>query len=84
MVDAAIEKKTGAEDVLWDLSIFYSGVDDPAIQRDLDKVQADGGRVRREISRARRPARRRRNGRCPDRAGSDSGRWPGGLARSPS
>lgn len=38
MVDAAIEKKTGAEDVLWDLSIFYSGVDDPAIQRDLDKV----------------------------------------------
>ncbi len=39
MVDAAVEKKTGAEDVLWDLSIFYSGADDPAIQRDLDKVQ---------------------------------------------
>ena len=38
MVDAAVEKKTGAEDVLWDLSIFYSGVDDPAIQTDLDKV----------------------------------------------
>ncbi len=31
MVDAAVEKKTGAEEVLWDLSIFYTGVDDPAI-----------------------------------------------------
>lgn len=40
MVDAAVEKKTGAEDVLWDLSIFYSGSDDPQIQADLDKVQA--------------------------------------------
>ena len=39
MVEAAVEKKTGAEDVLWDLSIFYKGIDDPAIQRDLDKVQ---------------------------------------------
>src|SRR5690349_12144608 len=38
MTDAVIEKKTGAEDILWDLSIFYSGPDDPAIQRDLDKV----------------------------------------------
>ena len=36
MTDAAVEKKTGAEDVLWDLSIFYSSADDPAIQRDLD------------------------------------------------
>ncbi|MCC6804633.1 MAG: M3 family oligoendopeptidase [Anaerolineae bacterium] len=40
MVDAAVEKKTGAEDVLWDLSIFYSGVDDPGIQTDLDTVRA--------------------------------------------
>ncbi len=40
MVDAALEKKTGAEDVLWDLSIFYPGTDAPAIQGDIDKVQA--------------------------------------------
>ena len=33
MVDAAIEKKTGAEDVLWDLSVFYPGTDAPAIRR---------------------------------------------------
>lgn len=39
MVDAAIEKKTGAEDVLWDLSIFYAGADDPALQSDMNKVQ---------------------------------------------
>jgi len=38
MVDAVMEKKkTGAEDVLWDLSIFYTGVDDTAIQRDVEK-----------------------------------------------
>lgn len=36
MVDTPIEKKTGAEDVVWDLSIFYTGLDDPAIQRDID------------------------------------------------
>ncbi|MBI1256659.1 MAG: M3 family oligoendopeptidase [Chloroflexi bacterium] len=40
MVDAAAEKKTGAEDILWDLSIFYPSTDAPAIQADLDKVQA--------------------------------------------
>ncbi len=35
------EKTTGAENIIWDLSIFYSGVDDPAIQRDMDKLTAD-------------------------------------------
>ncbi len=38
MVDAAVEQQTGAENVLWDLSIFYTGTDDPAIQADLAKV----------------------------------------------
>lgn len=38
MTDTVVEKKTGAEDVLWDLSIFYTSPDDPAIQRDLDAV----------------------------------------------
>jgi oligoendopeptidase F len=37
------EHMTGAENVIWDLSIFYQGIDDPAIQRDMDSViaQAD-------------------------------------------
>lgn len=38
MTGTAVEKVTGAENVVWDLSIFYRGVDDPNIQRDLDKV----------------------------------------------
>ncbi len=38
MTDAAVEKQTGAEDVLWDLSIFYDDASDPAIQRDLDRL----------------------------------------------
>ncbi len=38
MTDAAAEKKSGAEDVLWDLSIFYDRSDDPAIQQDLDRL----------------------------------------------
>lgn len=40
MVDAVIEKQTGAENVIWDLSVFYSGADDPAIQRDMEQVLA--------------------------------------------
>lgn len=40
MAEAAVELQTGAENVLWDLSIFYAGIDDPAIQRDLDAVAA--------------------------------------------
>ena len=35
MVDMTLEKITGAENVIWDLSVFYAGVDDPAIQRDM-------------------------------------------------
>ncbi len=40
MVEQVLETSTGAENVLWDLSIFYSGADDPAIQRDMDEVRA--------------------------------------------
>ncbi|HLU08619.1 MAG TPA: M3 family oligoendopeptidase [Oceanobacillus sp.] len=39
MVEAVIEKQTGAENVVWDLSIFYSGVDDPNFERDLERTQ---------------------------------------------
>lgn len=34
----AVERLTGAEDVVWDLSIFYASPDDPALQRDMDAV----------------------------------------------
>jgi oligoendopeptidase F len=32
-------KVTGAENVLWDLSVFYAGIDDPALQRDMDNLR---------------------------------------------
>ncbi len=38
MSDAAVEKQTGAENILWDLSIFYDSATDPAIQQDLDRL----------------------------------------------
>jgi oligoendopeptidase F len=43
MIDVETEKRTGAEDVIWDLSIFYSAVDDPAIGADMERnhAQAD-------------------------------------------
>ncbi|MBK8022891.1 MAG: M3 family oligoendopeptidase [Chloroflexi bacterium] len=38
MTDAVIEQKlTGAESVVWDLSVFYSGLDDPKIQQDIER-----------------------------------------------
>jgi oligoendopeptidase F len=39
MADIVIEKKpTGAEQVLWDLSVFYQGMDDPQIDTDLARL----------------------------------------------
>jgi oligoendopeptidase F len=40
---AAAERTTGAENIIWDLSIFYKGADDPALERDMKAVseQAD-------------------------------------------
>ena len=38
MSDAAVEKQTGAENIRWDLSIFYDSATDPAIQQDLDRL----------------------------------------------
>ena len=42
MIDA-VNRPTGAEDVIWDLSVFYDGLDDAAIEADIDKLtqQAD-------------------------------------------
>ncbi len=41
MTDAASQPTTGAENILWDLSIFYSGPEDPAIEADMAAVDAD-------------------------------------------
>jgi oligoendopeptidase F len=38
MVNSTLEQKTGAENVVWDLSIFYSGPDDPAIEQDIKSL----------------------------------------------
>ena len=38
MTEAVQERLTGAEDVLWDLSVFYSGLDDPQIDADIEKL----------------------------------------------
>ncbi|MEL6526736.1 MAG: oligoendopeptidase F, partial [Chloroflexota bacterium] len=35
MVDAPVQKETGAENVLWDLSVYYDSPDDPNIEKDL-------------------------------------------------
>lgn len=36
----AVKQQTGAEDIAWDLSDLYSGIDDPAIDTDLDDADA--------------------------------------------
>lgn len=40
MVDTPLEKKTGAEDVIWDLSVYYDSPDDPRIDTDLAETKA--------------------------------------------
>lgn len=41
MSDAVVEQKlTGAENVVWDLSVLFNGVDDPAIQEHIDRAMA--------------------------------------------
>ncbi|MFO7322546.1 MAG: hypothetical protein DIU68_012500 [Chloroflexota bacterium] len=38
MSEQVVEQRTGAEDVIWDLSILYSGVDDPKINQDVQSI----------------------------------------------
>ncbi len=38
MVEAAVKPQTGAEEVRWDLSVFYSRPDDPAIEADMADI----------------------------------------------
>jgi oligoendopeptidase F len=41
MADTVVESKTGAEEIVWDLSVFYKGLDDPAIPRDMAALDQD-------------------------------------------
>ena len=38
MSEAVQERRTGAEDVIWDLSVFYQSLDDPQIEADIQKL----------------------------------------------
>ena len=38
MSEAVQERLTGAEDVVWDLSVFYQSLDDPQIEADIEKL----------------------------------------------
>ena len=38
MTDAAQSRPTGAENVIWDLSVFYDRLDDPAIEADINEL----------------------------------------------
>ena len=38
MSEAVQERLTGAEDIVWDLSVFYRSLDDPRIEADIDKL----------------------------------------------
>ncbi len=54
MSEAAKERPTGAEDVIWDLSVFYQGPDDPQIEADIasltEKVEAFQARYRGKVA----------------------------------
>ncbi len=39
MSEALQERLTGAEDVIWDLSVFYQSLDDPQIETDIHKLK---------------------------------------------
>lgn len=39
MGEAVKERQTGAEEVIWDLSVFYDGLNDPKIEADIDKLK---------------------------------------------
>lgn len=41
MVDTPTAPKTGAESVVWDLSVFYASTDDPQIEADMAAIYTD-------------------------------------------
>jgi oligoendopeptidase F len=38
MVDTSVEKLTGAENILWDLSVYFDNLDDPRINQTFERV----------------------------------------------
>jgi oligoendopeptidase F len=40
MVDTSVEKQTGAENIIWDLSVYFDKADDPRIDTTLNAVNA--------------------------------------------
>ncbi len=40
MADMVTEKVTGAENVVWDLSVFYKGIDDTAMEADMQSLSS--------------------------------------------
>src|SRR5687767_9163781 len=43
-----VAQLTGAEEIHWNLSDFYKGIDDPAIDRDLDEADARADKLAEE------------------------------------
>ena len=39
MTDAVIDHPTGAESVIWDLSVFYESLEDPQIESDIERLE---------------------------------------------
>src|SRR5262245_8158915 len=43
-MNQAVQEATGAENITWNLGDLYSGSDDPAIARDLEKANSEADR----------------------------------------
>ncbi|QPC83241.1 M3 family oligoendopeptidase [Phototrophicus methaneseepsis] len=39
MSETVEKRPTGAEDIVWDLSVFYDGLDDPKIEADFERIR---------------------------------------------
>ena len=39
MTEAVIDRPTGAESVIWDLSVFYESLEDPQIESDIERLE---------------------------------------------
>ena len=39
MTDAVIDRPSGAESVIWDLSVFYESLEDPQIESDIERLE---------------------------------------------
>ena len=51
MAEAVQERLTGAEEVVWDLSVFYDSLDDPKLDSDIEKLKRAGRRLSGKLAR---------------------------------